>query len=151
MGSIWVGIVSIFIGSFLNYTGIILQKKQVNQLKAEKPNEESPDELRIYLKDKVWILGILMQTILCMPFLLFGLQILGITLAQPLANGCVVFLVIGAVLILKEKLTEIEYGGIFILIVGMILIGFGGVSGEITIALIAESATIRKLDRKSVV
>jgi drug/metabolite transporter (DMT)-like permease len=147
------GIVAIVCGSLINNLGIVLQKRQVNLKMKEKaiqagsPSSETVGigDIKGYTKDILWILGILMQTILCLPLLFFGISELGITLAQPLANAGVLFLVLGAVFLLKERMQSREYIGIAIVITGMILIGLGAVEGDITQSVILERAAIIRL------
>lgn len=125
------GITLTLIGTAINNFGIVLQKQRVNhfeQLKSVNASNLSPN----YFKDIWWDLGIFMQVVLCVPFFLIAVGYIGITLAQPLGNAGVLFLVLGLVWGLHERLQLMEWFGVCILIVGMILIGVGGVEGTIT-------------------
>jgi len=128
------GIIVALLGAFINNFGVVLQKRQIN-IKAP-PDQEEKTILDIgqFFKDPLWVLGILMQTILYLPFLLISLDLIGITLTSPLSNAGIIFLVLGLMLIVNEKLRgKLEYSGIIILIFGVIAIALGDVSGTITI------------------
>jgi drug/metabolite transporter (DMT)-like permease len=132
-------------GAIINF-GVVLQKRQINiRTKQQLPLEPNitQNDLKSYFKDPLWILGILMQTILSLPFIFLGLDYLGPSLAQPLSNACIIFLVLGLIFVLKESIKRIEIIGIVILILGMIAIGLGGVTGIITLsAFLEEKVTI---------
>jgi drug/metabolite transporter (DMT)-like permease len=125
-----IGIAAIMIGTGINNFGIFLQKRQVNVLRNSGHEGES---IVRYLKNPLWVLGILMQTILCMPFLVFSVGLIGITLAQPLANSGILFLVLCLVFFLGEKMRKSDYLAVAILLSGMVAVGAGGVTGEVTI------------------
>jgi drug/metabolite transporter (DMT)-like permease len=134
MGDIFLGVLLILTGGAINNLGIVLQKRQVNlhkQLSSTVTGENLKQKPESYGKDKIWVLGILMQVILAVPFLFIGLDELGLTLAQPLSNACIIFLVIGLVVIVKETMRLQEIIGAIILVGGMIAVGAAGVTGSI--------------------
>jgi drug/metabolite transporter (DMT)-like permease len=123
------GITLTLIGTALNNFGIVIQKLRVNFHQQHSSGTNIPIN---YFKDLWWVLGIAMQVIICVPFFLLAVGYIGITLAQPLGNAGIIFLVLGLVGWLHEKLHRIEWFGIFFLIIGMIAIGVGGVEGTVT-------------------
>lgn len=125
------GVLSMLTGAAINNLGIVLQKRQVN-LKSGSQDRKGVSDIGSFVKDPVWMLGILMQTAFVLPFFLFALSLIGVTLAQPLSNSGIIVLVIGLVKILGEKLRSAETAGVFLLIAGMIAIGLGGVSGNVS-------------------
>ncbi len=126
-------IILTIVGAFINNFGVVLQKRQVN-IKAPPDKEKKIMDLGQFLKDPIWDLGILMQTILYLPFLLFAYEFGGITLVQPLSSVGLIFLVLGLILLLNERLkNKIEYLGLGILVFGVICIALGGIIGNITI------------------
>ncbi|MHA1379535.1 MAG: hypothetical protein ACTSRG_14270 [Candidatus Helarchaeota archaeon] len=133
------GIILAIIGAAINNFGIVLQKRQVN-IKAP---PENPDknifDIKDFLKDPIFILGILMQTIIYLPFLISSMDILGVTLAQPLSNSGIIFLVIGLLYLLNEKLRKWEVFGTILMIISVITLAFGGVVGDITLNIFINS------------
>jgi len=128
-----IGIALGLLGALINNFGVVLQKRQVNK-RVEKVNDHQITDLKQYFKDPLWVLSFLMQTILYLPFVVLSLDYLGITLGQPIANGGVIFLVLGLIVILGEKLQNRTEGiGFLVLIFGVIIIAFGGVVGDVTI------------------
>ncbi|NHI94338.1 MAG: hypothetical protein EAX96_17735 [Candidatus Lokiarchaeota archaeon] len=131
-----IGIILALIGAFINNFGLVLQKRQVN-IKSTASESKGLGDLGQYFKDPLWILGILMQTFIYLPFLVLAFDFLGITLVQPISNGGVIFLVLGLIILVNEKLKNTsEYLGVIILIFGVIIIALGGVIGDITVNII---------------
>ena len=133
-GNLVLGIIIALLGAFINNFGVVLQKRQVN-IKAP-PDQEEKTVLDIgqFFKDPIWVLGILMQTIIYLPFLLISMELIKITLALPLSNAGFIFLVLGLILVVNEKLRgKLEYVGVIILIIGVITIALGDVTGPVTI------------------
>jgi drug/metabolite transporter (DMT)-like permease len=132
------GIGLTLLGTAINNFGIVIQKHRVNfhqNLSASNNIQSNPN----YLKDIWWDLGIFMQVVLCVPFFLMAVGYIGITLAQPLSNAGVIFLVFGLVWGIHEQLHRIEWVGVVLLIFGMISIGIGGVDGVITFEIFQSS------------
>ncbi len=131
MAEILFGMLSVFVGAAINNLGIVLQKRQIN-LKESNEQGEGSLSLGLYLKDPIWILGIIMQTVLVWPFFVFGLSIVGVTLAQPLSNSGIIILIVGLIYFLNERLHRSEGFGAILLVSGVIAIGVGGVVGEVS-------------------
>lgn len=140
-------------GSALNNFGMVLQKRQVNFKEGSSPADSgllqpaapagSPAP-GTYFKDPLWVLGILMQTLLCLPLFVYSLDALGITLGQPLANGTgLIFLVLGLVAVCHERLLAREKAGLGLLLAGVTCVGFGGVVGDVTFVAFVTPATQR--------
>jgi drug/metabolite transporter (DMT)-like permease len=125
------GILSMLTGAAINNLGIVLQKRQVN-LRSGRGDKRQVSDIGLFLRDPVWVLGIVMQTLLIWPFFLYALDTIGVTLAQPLSNSGIIVLVLGLVYFLGEKLKRTEALGVVLLVLSMISIGLGGVSGDIT-------------------
>jgi len=130
MADMLVGMLSIMAGAALNNLGIVLQKRQINIIE-EGVQDGDPSTLSAYVRNPIWLLGIIMQTILVWPFLVYGLSIIGVTLAQPLSNSGIIVLIIGLVWFLNERLSRSEGIGAILLIIGVVAIGVGGVVGDI--------------------
>ena len=81
------GIIIALIGAAINNFGVVLQKRQVNIKSPPESEDKNISDITNFFKDPIWILGILMQTIIYLPFLIIAMDILGVTLAQPLSNA----------------------------------------------------------------
>jgi drug/metabolite transporter (DMT)-like permease len=129
-----IGVILAIIGAFINNFGVVLQKRQVNLKTPPEMKEKTMMDIGKFLKDPLWDLGILMQTILYLPFLLFSYDFIGITLVQPISACGLIFLILGLFLMVNERFKyKSEYIGMGILIFGIIIIALGGVIGTITI------------------
>jgi drug/metabolite transporter (DMT)-like permease len=131
MSALIPGILSVLAGASINNLGIVLQKRQVN-LRMQLHETSQIGDIKGFARDPVWILGILMQTVFVLPFFILALDLIGVTLAQPLSNAGIIILVLGLVYFLKETLKRSEAIAVGVLVLGAISIGIGGVSGEIT-------------------
>ncbi len=137
-----IGIILALIGALINNFGVVLQKRQVNLKAPPKELEKSMKDIYQFLKDPLWVLGILMQTIFYLPFLIIAYDLIKITLLQPISSAGIIFLVLGLVWLVNEKLRgRFEYLGLGILIFGVIIISFGGVVGETTLYGFLSSAS----------
>jgi drug/metabolite transporter (DMT)-like permease len=134
IGTIILGVVIALIGAFINNFGVVLQKRQVNIKAPPEMEKKNISDIGQFFKDPIWILGIAMQTFLYLPFLLFAFDLLKITMVQPISNAGIIFLVLGLILLVNEKLQKkSEYLGIGLLVFGVISIALGAVPQEITI------------------
>jgi multidrug transporter EmrE-like cation transporter len=138
----FLGIFYILLGAALINLGIILQKRQIKLIELR--NKETNTNQNT-MKDPIWILGILMQTLISFPFLLLGMDILGIAVAQPIANGGIIFLALGSKYILHDEFKKTEVYAIVLLIVCMIILGFGNVSAAMSIGAFIDSSKPRLL------
>ncbi|TFG05667.1 MAG: hypothetical protein EU536_01385 [Promethearchaeota archaeon] len=135
IGTLVLGIVISLVGAFINNFGVVLQKRQVNIKAPPNQTEKTVLDIGTFFKDPIWVLGILMQTIIYLPFLLYAYELIKITLAAPLSNAGIIFLVLGLMLLVNEKLRGThEYAGVIILIIGVITVALGNVQGDATIA-----------------
>jgi drug/metabolite transporter (DMT)-like permease len=134
IGTTVIGIVLALVGAFINNFGVVLQKRQVNIKAPPEADEKDILDLGQFFKDPLWVLGIAMQTILYLPFLLLAFDYLKITMVQPISNAGIIFLVLGLILLVNEKLRKkTEYLGIGLLVFGVISIALGAVPVEVTI------------------
>ncbi|MFX1294140.1 MAG: hypothetical protein ACFFD2_04690 [Promethearchaeota archaeon] len=115
---------------------MVLQKRQVNLKFISVSAEQSTASDSKFFRDPLWILSILMQTIIPIPLAFLAFMFIGIALTQPLSSASIIFLVLGLMLVLRERLqNKLEYLGLGILIVGIIGIALSGVGSPITLNL----------------
>jgi len=126
------GILSILCGAAINNLGIVLQKRQV-AVRLQVATEAPVSDIVVFMKDRIWAAAILMQTVLVWPFFLYGLSVIGLTLAQPLSNSGIIVLVVGVIWILHENLSRLESIGVALLVFGVVSVGLGNIVGEITL------------------
>jgi drug/metabolite transporter (DMT)-like permease len=117
-------------GTAINSIGILLQKLEVNR-----SGMKDDTNMSYFAKRPLWVFGILCQTLLFAPFFFIGISFLGIALAQPLATAGLLVFVIGAVLLLKERLARFEWIGVILMIASIFLVSASGVSGDVTIGV----------------
>ncbi|MHA1230312.1 MAG: DMT family transporter [Candidatus Helarchaeota archaeon] len=147
-----IGIILGIIGAAINNFGIVLQKRQINirldkQIKLnDKQNAKTKAKNhKSYFKDFLWILGILMQSILYLPFIIIALNYIGITLLQPLSASGIIFLVLGLIFLLNEKLKRYEIVGVLLLICGTIFVSLGNIVGDVLLNDLLKTSTLIKL------
>lgn len=129
-----IGISLVLLSAFSGGFGMVLQKRQVNLKSTPDSAEQSATSGSKFSKDPLWILSILMQAVFPIPLAFIAFMFIGIALAQPLASASIVFLVLGLVLMLGERLqSKLEYLGLVILTFGIIGIALSGISGPITL------------------
>ena len=131
-----IGITLILLSTFSGGFGMVLQKRQVNLKSIPDSAEQSAASGSKFSKDPLWILSILMQAVFPIPLAFLAFMFIGIALAAPLASASIVFLVLGLIFMLGERLqSKLEYFGLGILIFGIIGIALSGIGGPITLSL----------------
>ena len=81
------------------------------------------------IKNKKWILG-LVSTIVGWLLFVKATNIGEISLIEPLMSAGDLFLILLAVLFLKERLTKAEWLGVFITVLGAIMLSSGGINNR---------------------
>ncbi len=121
------GIILALIGGIANNSGALLQKYAINKIPI--PEREKGFYKKLF-KNPYWVIGLI---------LIIGASGALISLAQVYIGGALIpglmavgmiVLTIGAVKLLGEKLKPLEYFGILLMIVGIVLIGLSAL--EIT-------------------
>jgi len=139
------GIILALAGGIANNSGALLQKFAINKIPREERKEGFYKKL---FKSPYWVVGLI---------LIIGASGVLISLAQLFIGGALIpglmaagmiVLTIGAVKLLDEKLKLAEYIGIFLMIVGIILIGLSAL--EITDADMTNLADINFVIRLAI-
>ncbi len=139
------GIILALAGGIANNSGALLQKFAINKIPREERKEGFYKKL---FKSPYWVVGLI---------LIIGASGVLISLAQLFIGGALIpglmaagmiVLTIGAVKLLDEKLKRAEYIGIFLMIVGIILIGLSAL--EITDADMTNLADINFVIRLAI-
>ncbi len=124
----WLGVVYAILSGICNNIGSVIQKKVVN--------ERSDDSkfFRSLIKDPLWLVGLVLQLGIGSALFILAQAYIGPTLIPGLMASGLIFLAIGSIKIVREKLNLSEYLGIFIMIIATAFIGFSNM--EINVAMI---------------
>jgi hypothetical protein len=111
-----------------NNIGTVLNKKVVNEI----PNKEERF-IRQLIRSPVWLLGILLQLAVGSVLFIIAVAFIGSALVPGLMAIGLIFLAIGAVRIVHERLNRSEWLGIVLMIGAITMLGFSGLSVSITL------------------
>ena len=116
-----IGVFLALIAGVSNAIGNILQKKVVNEI----PIQERDDKfMRSLIKNPTWILGLASSMGLSTIFIMTAQYMIGPVLVPGLTASGMIFLAIGSIKLLNEKLRSSEIVGILMMIVAIILLAF---------------------------
>nr|MDO8099110.1 hypothetical protein [Candidatus Njordarchaeota archaeon] len=121
-----VGILLGLASGFVNNMGLVFQKMAINKL------PEGQKVTRRLLKNKLWLLGYIINGYLPLPFSVFALYFIGPALLPGLEGSGMIFLTMGSLKILRENLKLSEIVGILLVIVAIFSLAFSGLSVDIT-------------------
>ncbi len=122
----WMGISFAILSGIINNFGIILQKKVVNEIRAEVKFG------RTLIRNPLWLLGLMMQLGIGTIFFLLAQVYIGPALIPGLMASGLIILAIGSVKIIGETLKRDEIIGILIMIGAIFLFGISGLSINIS-------------------
>jgi drug/metabolite transporter (DMT)-like permease len=114
----------------LSNSGVIIQKKVVNKVINNLPAKENL--MKYLIRDKMWILGIVINFGIGSVFYLIAQSLIGPALIPGLMASGLIILAIGSRSVLKENLKKKEILGIFLMIIAISFLGFSGLSIEIS-------------------
>ncbi len=126
----WGGVFSAILSGMLSNSGTIIQKKVVNRVINNLPSKENI--MKYLIKDKIWILGLIINLGIGTIFYLLAQSLIGPALIPGLMASGLIILAIGSVFVLKESLKKKEILGIFLMIIGITFLGFSRLSIEIS-------------------
>ncbi len=113
----WMGISFAILSGIINNFGIILQKKVVNEIRAEVKFG------RALIKNPLWLLGLMMQLGIRTIFFLLAQVYIGPALIPGLMASGLIILAFGSVKITGETLKRYEIIGILLMIGAIFLLG----------------------------
>ncbi len=121
-------------------TGVLLQKKIINQ------HLDEPKFLKSLTKNRVWILGLLLQVIVGGAVLyLLAQSFIGPALVPGLMSSGLIVLAIGSIKILGETLKKEELIGIILMMLGIILFSISELSIDVSSFDILDSGFLIRL------
>ncbi len=118
----WFGVICAITSGVVSNFGLVLEKKVVNEVPPEAKFGRS------LIKSPLWLLGVFLGQVVGAVFFLLAELYIGATLSPVLIDAGLIVLALGSVKILGESLKKDEYIGLFILIGGIVLVGFSGLS-----------------------
>ena len=139
-----IGVVLAILSGVLNQSGQLLQKKAVNNLPEAVRQTKF---MRTLLKNPLWIAGFILSIGCGTACFMIAQDYIGPALVPGLMASGLIVLAIGSVWMNGESLDAFEIFGIFLMIVGITLLGFSelSISGDVVIARIAQSSTITRI------
>lgn len=130
MTPLWVAILLTLLGSTCMNMGLVLQKKGVSQLVLE-PGPGRRGRLRRYFTSPIWCWGMFL---LVLGYGLFmracTAKAAPISVLQPIFAFGVVIVAVMAVIYLKERFGALEWFGVALLVVGVVLLGYSAEEGN---------------------
>lgn len=120
------GISFAILSGIINNFGIILQKKVVNEIRAEVKFG------RALIKNPLWLLGLMMQLGIGAILFLLAQVYIGPALIPGLMASGLIILAIGSVKIIGETLKRDEIIGILLMVGAIFLLGISGLSINIS-------------------
>lgn len=119
------GVFLAILSGSINNIGIVFQKKVVNEVSSE------AKFFRSLVKKPLWLIGTLMQVAIGSIFFLIAQIYIGPALIPGLMSFGLIFLAIGSVKIVGEKLKKEEIIGIVLLILAIFSLGLSKLSVDI--------------------
>ena len=101
-------------------SGILLQKKVVNDLP---PEVREKGFMRTLVRKPMWLAGIVLEVAVGAVTFMTAQNLIGPALVPGLMASGLIVLAIGSVKLIGETLSAGEYAGIFLMIVGILLLG----------------------------
>ena len=127
---------AIFCGTCMQ-TGILLQKKVVNDMS---PEEREQHFLRTLLKNPRWLTGLTLEYGLGTVTFMTAQSLIGPALVPGLMASGLIVLAVGSVKLIGETLSFSEYAGIALAIAGIALLGLSEL--EIGVELVREQLAV---------
>ena len=122
-----VGVIFAILGGIVNMSGQVFQKKVINDIPKEKRDDKF---MRTLMKSPMWVMGIIMIMVGSAIFFIIAQSIIGGALVPGLGASGMIVLVIGATKIIGERLERSELVGIFLCMLGILMIGLSELSIE---------------------
>ncbi len=138
------GVVLAILSGVLNQTGQLLQKKAVNNLPEEIRKSKF---MRTLLRNPLWITGLVMSIGAGTACFMIAQDYIGPALVPGLMASGLIVLALGSVWMNGESLDVFEITGIFLMIIGIALLGFSRleIKGETVIASLETTATLMRI------
>jgi hypothetical protein len=108
------------LSGILNQMGNLLQKKAVNDIPPEAREKRL---MRTLIRNPTWIVGLFLAMGAGTAAFMVAVGLIGPALVPGLMASGLIVLAIGSVKLIGEKLSAVEYVGIFLMILGIALLG----------------------------
>jgi hypothetical protein len=139
-----IGVVLAILSGVLNQTGQLMQKKAVNNLPEEIRKSKF---MRTLLKNPLWITGLVMSIGAGSACFMIAQNYIGPALVPGLMASGLIVLALGSVWMNGESLDAFEITGIFLMIIGITLLGFSRleIKGETVVASLETNAALMRI------
>lgn len=118
------GVLLAILAGIASNLGLILQKKVVND------HRDDAEFMKNLIKVPLWVIGLSIEFGIGTAFFMLAQYFIGPALIPGLMGAGLIVLAIGSVKIIGESLKKIEIIGIFLMILGIALLGFSELSIE---------------------
>jgi drug/metabolite transporter (DMT)-like permease len=125
-----VGVVVAMLSGVINNLGVLLQKKVVNDVP---PEHRDQGFMKRLVKNPLWLIGLFLQVGIGMAAFVGAQALIGPTLVPGLMASGLIVLAIGSVKLMREKLSFPEYVGIFLMVIGIALLGLSEMDIDIKV------------------
>jgi drug/metabolite transporter (DMT)-like permease len=138
------GVVLAILSGVLNQFGQLLQKKAVNNLPEEIRKSKF---MRTLLRNPMWITGLVMSIGAGTACFMIAQDYIGPALVPGLMASGLIVLALGSVWMNGESLDTFEITGIFLMIIGIALLGFSRleINGETVIASLETNSALMRI------
>jgi drug/metabolite transporter (DMT)-like permease len=139
-----IGVVLAILSGVLNQSGQLMQKKAVNNLPEEIRKSKF---MRTLLKNPLWITGLVMSMGAGTACFMIAQDYIGPALVPGLMASGLIVLALGSVWMNGESLDRFEITGIFLMIIGIALLGFSRleIKGETVVASLETNAALMRI------
>ncbi len=139
-----IGVVLAILSGVLNQTGQLLQKKAVNNLPEEIKKSKF---MRTLLKNPLWITGLVLSIGAGTACFMIAQDYIGPALVPGLMASGLIVLALGSVWMNGESLDAFEITGIFLMIIGITLLGLSRleIKGETVVASLETTAALMRI------
>jgi hypothetical protein len=125
-------------------SGILIQKKVVNDMPRDARDKRF---MRTLLKNPIWVAGLILEYGVGSAAFMIAQSLIGPALVPGLMASGLIVLAIGSVKLIGETLSLPEYTGIFLMIMGILLLGLSelGISIEVVRESLATPGTASRI------
>ncbi|NVM53444.1 MAG: hypothetical protein HWN66_07035 [Candidatus Helarchaeota archaeon] len=133
MSLYWLGIAVALLAGASNNFGIVVEKKALNRL------PEGQKVGRHLLKNRLWLLGFILNIVITSILVFYAEYLIGPTLVPGLEATGMIILAIGSLRLLKETIKTPEIIGISFMILAILCLSFSELAIDINTSALAET------------
>ncbi len=135
------GVILAILAGISTFLGQVLQKVAVNNI----PKNNSQNKYKYLLKNKIWLLGLVLYIVLATIFYMVSELLIGPVLIPGLMSFGLIVLIIASIKIANEKITLKLLAGIIMIIIGTIMVTYSKLQVDYRIVNIENNYLIEKI------